>query len=106
MTINDLRARTKLARHRNRGKGLPGRGHAARFGGPCAPPLGLRVINVSGRRALVSQRASCVTNSCHAPSLRPPQVSRGEELDHTRLRIGSPAVAFLSEEDKESWCRF
>ena len=41
---------------------------------------------------LVSRRASCVTNSCHTLTLRPRQVSPGRQLDHTRLRIGSPGA--------------
>jgi hypothetical protein len=31
--------------------------------------------------------------------------AHGRQLDHTRLRIDSPAVAFISDEDKESRCR-
>jgi len=67
---------------------------------------------------LVSRRGFLVTNDCHTLFLRPEEVSRGRELDHTRLRIKSPGVirkrrgfrilesfsdeSFRSDEDKES----
>jgi hypothetical protein len=41
---------------------------------------------------LVSRRGFLVTNDCHTLFLRPEEVSRGRELDHTRLRIKSPSV--------------
>ena len=41
---------------------------------------------------LVSRRGSSVTNPCHTLGLRAQQVSRGRELDRTRLRIKSPGV--------------
>jgi len=65
------------------------------------PPKGTHSFNPASAWAiLVSRRGFLVTNDCHTLFLRPEEVSRGRELDHTRLRIKSPSVL---QKDEDCW---